>query len=111
MRIRNFSTLKLLLGSPEVGRIFLDMVESGVMLEPRRETQVFNMAVQALIANDIIFGKPDPQTYEDQFGREFTIYPSVSDIKKNALPLAKEFAKAEPQKYNIPYAVQDANLK
>jgi hypothetical protein len=111
MRIRNFSTLKLLLGSPEVGRIFLDMVESGVMLEPKRERQVFNMAVQALIANDIIFGKPDPQTYKDQFGREFTIYPSVSDIKKNALPLAKEFAKATPQKYNIPYAVQDANLK
>lgn len=110
MRIRNFSTLKLLLGSPEVGKLFLDMVESGVMLEPKREMQLYNKAIQALIANDLIFGKPDPETYKDQFGKDFTIYPSVSEIQKNALPLAREFAKAKPQKYNVPYPPQVANL-
>ena len=68
------------LTDPEVGEMFLEMVLTGEPFSPQRATRFYEATLAAYAKFLSETGKPEPETIQDKYGREFTIYP---DIYKN----------------------------
>jgi len=104
MRNNDYKLLSSVLSDPEVGDAFLEMVRTGKPLTPNRQTSFYNalVASAAKMANEV--DKPEPMRIEDEYGREFTLYPkdfkNVPKTKSDAavgegveIPVFKEIQK------------------
>ena len=104
MRNNDYKLLSSVLSDPEVGDAFLEMVRTGKPLTPNRQTSFYNalVASAAKMANEV--DKPEPMRIEDEYGREFTLYPkdfkNVPKTKSDAavgegveIPIFKEIQK------------------
>lgn len=80
MRESNYNMIHSVLTDPEVGEMFLEMVLTGEPFTPQRATRFYEatLATYAKFLSET--GKPEPETMQDIYGREFTFYPDIYKI-------------------------------
>lgn len=100
-RFSKFSFLKAVVGDPDLGILFMEMVRTGRPLDPRRNAQFENLLIQAIGADNAIYGE-EPAVTTTQDGVRINVYADQGYYKDD--PVIKKALGAE--KTRLPDALQ-----